>query len=645
MSLRQFGTWPSPLSAKSLAGSLRLDDVQWDTESDTLVWLEGRGGTDVLVMQQGVDAPRDLTSEMSVRGRVGYGGGSFTVAGGQVYFAGPESRLYRQSLKGGAARSVTPAFGSAAAPRVSPDGRWLAFVHHYEGHDGLALVDTKGHQWPVKLAFGSDFVMQPAWHPDSSKLAYIAWNHPQMPWDGSELHLVTLKTDGDSVPGVAADDVIAGDATTSIFQPEFSPDGRFLAYVSDATGWGQLYLYDLAQQTHQQLTTDEAEHGTPAWIQGMRTYGWSHDSLWYLRNVGGITSLWRCDPVSGKSVPVDALDEYTDLSQIAVQNERIAVIGSAAKIPPRIVTYTAESMPVPERLSWEGEGMSVLVDAPPEGLRVHRRSSTENLLPNQLADAQAITWTGHDGEDVHGLYYAPTSETYTGTGQPPLIVLVHGGPSSQVKASYDSRAQFFATRGFAVLNTNYRGSTGYGKAYMNRLRGNWGIYDVEDSASGALYLVDQGLADRSRLVIMGGSAGGFTVYQSLIDKPGLYRAAVCMYGVANQFGLAMESHKFEERYLDSLLGPLPEAADVYRARSPLFQAEKLVDPIAIFQGEDDPVVPKNQSDSIVASLRARGIPHEYHVYPGEGHGWRKPETIEAFYNSVLKFLQQYVLFA
>ena len=144
---------------------------------------------------------------------------------------------------------------------------------------------------------------------------------------------------------------------------------------------------------------------------------------------------------------------------------------------------------------------------------------------------------------------------------------------------------------------------------------------------------------------MGGSAGGFTVYQSLIDKPGLYRAAVCMYGVANQFGLAMESHKFEERYLDSLLGPLPEAADVYRARSPLFQAEKLVDPIAIFQGEDDPVVPKNQSDSIVASLRARGIPHEYHVYPGEGHGWRKPETIEAFYNSVLKFLQQYVLFA
>jgi dipeptidyl aminopeptidase/acylaminoacyl peptidase len=180
---------------------------------------------------------------------------------------------------------------------------------------------------------------------------------------------------------------------------------------------------------------------------------------------------------------------------------------------------------------------------------------------------------------------------------------------------------------------------------MLKLRESWGLYDVEDAASGAQYLVNEGLADSTKLVIMGGSAGGFTVYQSLIDKPGFYKTGVCMYGVANQFGLAMETHKFEERYLDTLLGPLPEAAAVYRERSPFFHAEKIVDPIIVFQGEDDQVVPKNQSDAIVESLRRRGIPHEYHVYAGEGHGWRRAETIEAFYNSVLKFLQQYVVFA
>ena len=258
---------------------------------------------------------------------------------------------------------------------------------------------------------------------------------------------------------------------------------------------------------------------------------------------------------------------------------------------------------------------------------------------------QALTWRGVDEEEVHGLYYAPHSERYCGEGSPPLIVTVHGGPTSQVCAAYDARAQFFATRGIAVLDVNYRGSTGYGRNYMQRLYGNWGICDVEDALSGAEHLADRGLADRERLVIMGGSAGGFTVLQALVDHPGFFRAGICLYGVANQFSLAMETHKFEARYLDMLLGPLPAAADIYRQRSPVFHADKLVDPIAIFQGDVDKVVPRNQSDAIVESLRARNVPHEYHVYEGEGHGWRRPDTIEAFYTSVLGFLQQYVIYA
>jgi dipeptidyl aminopeptidase/acylaminoacyl peptidase len=294
--------------------------------------------------------------------------------------------------------------------------------------------------------------------------------------------------------------------------------------------------------------------------------------------------------------------------------------------------------------SGDTPGIQVIVDdAAVE--TIHRRSSTESIPSAQLAEAQAIMWPGHDSEAVHGLYYPPTSDRFEGTGQPPLIVYVHGGPTSQTLATYNPTVQFFATRGFAMLVPNYRGSTGYGKAYMNKLRGNWGIYDVEDSATGAIHLAQQGLADPFKVVILGGSAGGFTVLQSLVEKPGFYKAGVCLYGVSNQFSLLTDTHKFEEHYSDSLLGPMPEAADVYRARSPLFQVDRIVDPLIVFQGADDKVVPRDQSDRLVASLKARGIPHEYHVYEGEGHGWRKPETIDHYFNAVMRFLKHHVLYA
>lgn len=643
---RQFGTWNSPLSPRALAASLRLDDVQWD--GTTLVWLEGRGAQGVLVAQSGINAPRDLTSDLSVRARVGYGGGDFTAAGGQVYFAGPGGRLYRQALDGGSARAITPAFGEAAAPRVSPDGRWLAFVHSYERNDCLALVDTDGQTWPRKFADGADFIMQPAWHPQGTHLAYIAWNRPQMPWDGTELRLMTLDYDRDMVFTAAAE-TLAGSETVAIFQPEFSPDGRYLAYVSDQTGWNQLYVYDLQQQTHHQLTTDEADHGAPAWVQGVRTYGWSADSkyLVYIKNVQGFESLWQYHVRSGTASRVPGLDAYTDLAQVAVApNENlVAVIAASTRISPRIVSLPFGEPDLPAHLAAtpaDPPTIAVILD---EGERIHRRAGTETIPPEQLAEGQPVSWRGHDGETAYGLYYPPTSQQFTGIGTPPLIVHVHGGPTSQARAGYSPMAQFFATRGYAFLMVNYRGSTGYGKAYMDKLRGCWGVYDVEDSATGAAYLANEGLADPTRFVIMGGSAGGFTVLQSLVEKPGFYKAAICAYGVSNQFALASDTHKFEERYTDSLLGPLPEAADLYRARSPIFHANKITDPIAVFQGEDDQVVPRNQSDSIVESLRARNVPHVYHVYAGEGHGWRKPETIEHFYNAVLAFLKQYVLYA
>jgi dipeptidyl aminopeptidase/acylaminoacyl peptidase len=250
-----------------------------------------------------------------------------------------------------------------------------------------------------------------------------------------------------------------------------------------------------------------------------------------------------------------------------------------------------------------------------------------------------------DGGTVYGLYYPPHNPHFSGLGKPPLIVRVHGGPTSQARAAFNATAQFFATRGYAFLEVNHRGSTGYGRAYWEALKGKWGIYDVQDSICGARFLAEQGWVDETRRVIMGGSAGGFTVLQALVDFPGFFKAGICLYGVTNQFSLVAVTHKFEARYSDSLLGSLPEAAEVYRARSPLFHADKIQDPLILFQGEEDTAVPRAQSDAIVALLRQRGVPHEYHLYPGEGHGFLKTQTIEHLYTTADRFLRQYVIFA
>ncbi|MGH2587785.1 MAG: alpha/beta hydrolase family protein, partial [Dehalococcoidia bacterium] len=277
--------------------------------------------------------------------------------------------------------------------------------------------------------------------------------------------------------------------------------------------------------------------------------------------------------------------------------------------------------------------------------RVWARAMGETLPMSAFSRPESIAWTSFDGERAHGLFFPPANERFRSPGLPPLIVVVHGGPTSQVTATYHPQTQFLTSRGYAVLAVNYRGSTGYGRDYMAKLRASWGIYDVEDSVSGARALAEQGRVDPVKRVIMGGSAGGFTVLQTLVTHPGAFTAGICLFGVSNQFTLAADTHKFEARYLDSILGPLPEAAALYRDRSPIYHAERIKDPIAVFQGAEDKVVPKSQSDEIVASLKARGVPHEYQVYEGEGHGWRKTETIERFYQSMDTFLRQYVVFA
>lgn len=627
---RQFGLWDSPLTPAMLAGGKRLSDVQFDDATGSLVWLEGRSGQGVLLASAtDAHAPRELTAEKSVRAEVGYGGGDFTASAGLVVYAvHREGRLYRQRLGAGLGEPITPRFGQAASPVLHPNGQWVAYVHTDEGVDRLVAVDVEGKCWPRVLTGGSDFLMQPTFSADGKHIAWIAWDHPAMPWDRSRIMLADVGPGDDGLPRLTAVRTLVGGVDEAgLFQPAFAPDGRSVYFVGDQTGWGRLGRIALEGGEIQWLSPEGVELARPAWSHGLRTFAVHPDGTWAVARATreGFARLVRVDLSGGGIQPIDALSEYTSVSQPAFSpdGQRVALVGSSAKVPARVLTWE----PGDDRVT------------------IHARSDGETVPPDDLADCEPVSWATDDGEQAHGLLWRPHSRRFAGAGRWPTVVLVHGGPTSATEAGWVDVAQFFATRGWGVLAVNYRGSTGYGREYMLKLRRNWGVNDVADACSGLAHLVDRGWADPERGVILGGSAGGFTVLQTMIDRPAVFAAGVCLFGVSNQFTLAARTHKFESRYLDSILGPLPESAAVYRERSPIFHAEKIRKPVAIFQGDEDRVVPREQADTIVEALRRSGAPHVYHVYEGEGHGWRKRETIEHFWSSADEFLRDNVLYA
>lgn len=626
---RPYGLWESPITPAALGGGLRLRGPSWDSDGRTAGWFEGRGDRGVAVVATaggGGGSLRAVSGDILVRAGVGYGGGDFILAAGSAWFVDHDSqRIYRQSLGGGPIRAVTPAFGESSSPAVSPDGRWVAYVHSYEDEDVIAIADASGKLWPQHLASGRDFYMQPVWSPRGDRLAWVEWDHPNMPWDGSELRVAELAFPAGALPTASRSRTVAGGPSDAVLQPAFSPDGDALHYVSDATGWGHLYRYDIATGEWRPLTSGDCEYGTPAWGQGVSVFGvLPSGRAVATRQREGFARLVVID---GESEPreLDLPAGYASFESPVASpvEERLAVIASGPATAPRLLSLD-------------------LASDPPE-VATLRLSESGAFPPAALSLPQPVAWVNGDGTEVHGLYYPPASERFVDEGPPPLIVFVHGGPTDHVDAGWRPQVQFLASRGYAVLAVNYRGSSGAGREAMLALRGEWGVADVEDCRSGAAAMAARGLADGERLAIFGGSAGGYTVLRSLQVHPGFYRAGVCYYGISNLFTLASDTHKFEARYLDSLVGPLPEASARYRERSPIFHAAGIVDPIALFQGSEDRVVPRDQSDTLAASLRSRRVPHEYHVYEGEGHGWRKRETIEAFYSSVDRFLRRYLL--
>lgn len=605
------GLWNSPIQPELLSQISSIKDAQLMTDG-TIVWIDSIDGNTDLNVKRHSDAQQKIVTGRKISGTLGYGGGELTSHKDWIFFVS-EHALYRISGNGGLPERVTRELGDIASPAISPDGKRVLLAHSSEKRDSILLSLLDPHAWPIEIASGSDFYMQPVWHPSGAKIAWIEWDHPQMPWDGTRL----MMADIDDI-GVSNIRRIAGNQDTPIFQPEFSPDGQYLSYISSTGEYDALFLLDLNTEKINTLVKDKII-AAPPWIQGLRVYGWNNTGIYYLETINATRQLFHIS-LSGQEKHI-SVDPYQWFEQISVCSKRdqLSLIAYSSQTPARVISLSDKK------------------------IKIISRSAPENIPGGYISDPIHIKWPAADGTITYALFYPPANPEYSSRELPPLIINVHGGPTSARNYSFNEKAIFFNSRGYAYVELNYRGSTGYGRAYMLKLRRNWGKIDVEDSVNCAKAVSELGLADSRRIVIMGGSAGGYTTLNALINYPGVFKLGINLYGVSNLFDFMIETHKFEERYNDSLVGVFPKDFAIIKEYSPSERLDEIRDPMLIFQGDEDPVVPKAHSEIVVKALQQNSIPYIYRVYQGEGHGFKKIANIVDMYHTIDNALKNWVL--
>ena len=616
-----------------VAASVGFGEVLLD--GPDVCWSELRpaeGGRVQVVRRTPDGVDHDLLPEgFSARTRVHeYGGGAWLVDDGWLYFTNwSDQRLHRLSLRGGTPEPISPEPPATGAYRYADMRRLGDLVlcvreRHGTGDEAvneIVALPVDGASDPQVLVGGADFVSNPRLSPSGMQLVWIRWDHPNMPWDSTELCAAAIEVvDGEVRLGETV--VVAGGPGESVIQPVFRGDGELHLLSDRDTGWWNAYGV-APDGSVEARTTLEAEIGTPQWVFGMSRYGFLADGRMvfaYARE--GLDHL----AVLGLDGTVTDLDlPYTEIASVAVRQTSVVFVGAGFDREAAVV-----EVPI------EGD-----VNAPVAGTpQVLRPPRDLGLDAAWFSVAQPVSFpSGPNGErTAHALYYPPTNpEVEAPEGEaPPLLVLIHGGPTAMARGRLDLAKQYWTSRGFALVDVNYGGSTGYGRPYRELLQGSWGIVDVDDCIAAAMYLADQGLADRDRLCIRGGSAGGFTVLAALVQSD-VFAAGASSYGVADLTALAEETHKFESRYLDGLVGPYPEARAVYEDRSPINHIDRLDSPLIVFQGLEDEIVPPNQSEMVVEALKARGVTVEYHAFEGEQHGFRKSESVVAVLEAELAF--------
>ena len=604
------GSWPSLLTVERAAGAQKRF-LQPRIFGDAVYWLEGRpeeGGRTVLV-RHAEGHCYDLTPRpFDVRTRAHeYGGGAYAISEAGAFFCNQaDQSLYK--VQDGAPQRLTapgPRRYADLVPDLARD-RLICVCEDLEGtpRDILAAVSLKdGTVTP--LAEGFDFYSSPALSPDGSALAWLAWGHPQMPWDGCELWLAEIGPDG----ALRAPRSIAGGTHESIFQPRWSPSG-VLHFASDRSGYWNLYRYTGGDV--QEVCADAADYGYAQWVFGMSSYGFlPGGDLVAVRVEAGCSHPVRIEAGSGRRTPLTA--RYSHIEHLDAADGRVVMLAGATDAAMGVVT-------------WDGHDFEALSEA----------GFTWDV--GHLSRAQALRFPTSDAEEAHLWYYPPTHAEYTvPEGElPPLILRCHGGPTAMNGDALDPRIQFWTNRGFAFADLNYRGSTGFGRAYRQSLAGNWGVKDVEDSVRALAQLAALGLADRQRAAVSGSSAGGFTALAAVAFRQ-VFRACSVQYGISELETAMTDTHRFEARYGDTLLGPWPEAKDLYRARSPLYAAAAIHAPVLFFQGLKDRVVLPDQTERMLQALRANRIPAACLSFAEEGHGFRRAETLRAVLSAELAF--------
>jgi dipeptidyl aminopeptidase/acylaminoacyl peptidase len=615
-----YGSWASPLTAGLIAGgATNLTGV--GASDGRLYWSELRpseGGRSAIMRLEADGSAAELTpAEFNVRTQVHeYGGGAWWLHGSTLFFTNwNDQRLYRQD-PGAAPVPITPEPGIPRGLRyadgvVSSDGRTVICVRerHVEGREAfneIVILPADGSVEPDDIVSGADFYSTPRLSPDGTKLAWLEWRHPNLPWDGTFLYVCDLTPEF----GIRNATLVAGGMDESIFQPQWSPDG-VLHFVSDRSAWWNLYRY-LDGRVEQVVDLD-ADFGVPQWAFGSSTYAFVGGDIVcvYVRNA--TSQLARI--TNGSSVVEDIDTPFTSMSQVTTFGDRVALIAAS-----------------PTEF-----GAVVTVDPATGGHDVVKRSRTDAVDGAYLSVPEAIDFDS-ESRVAHAFFYAPASADFEGPSgeKPPLVVFSHGGPTGNVTSALNLSIQFWTSRGFAVVDVNYGGSTGYGRDYRRLLNGQWGVVDVEDCVNAARYLVARGDVDGDRLAVRGGSAGGFTTLAALVFTD-VFKAGANYFGVSDFTPFVEDTHKFESRYLDSLVGPYPEMKDLYYERSPANFVERITAPVITFQGTEDAIVPPSQSERVVEALRANKIPCAYVTYEGEQHGFRKAENIVHSLESELYF--------